>query len=119
MESQGILIESVYAFARHTRGRRLDDSGFQELERIFNVTIGARLGTHPGQWQDPDLGRNYVLIVIARIGEEAAKIAGALHSRHITGEILNRAADYVFRRERHLFLPDDDSPLCDGFFAGG
>lgn len=119
MDLNAVLVEAAFTFGKYADGRNLDSSGAEMFNRVFDLTVRTALARDPGQWKRKS-GRTYVLVAIARIAREAAKLAGS--RRVITGPILRRAADGFVTAARQKVNARvsvaEETPFCFAYQPG-
>jgi hypothetical protein len=107
MDTDGAFIEASYTLGRSSGGCQLSSDAARMFGRILQLTLAAGLANSPDLWESKETGRDYVLGVVARIGEEAARLAGK--NREITADMLRAASNRIIDRERERFgLPEPD-----------
>jgi hypothetical protein len=107
MDTDTALIEAVFAFAKHAGTGDLTEEAAHMVSRVFDLTVRAGIASSPEAWKEKEYGRTYVLSMMGRIGEEAARLAGS--GKDISGEIYGRAANIVIAEQRKRFgmpVPD-------------
>ena len=107
MDTDSVFIEASFTLGRTSGGCQLAPEGARMFRRVLDLTVAAGLANTPELWESKETGREYVLGVVARIGEEAARLAG--ETREITAEIVREAANRIIERERERFkIPAPD-----------
>lgn len=118
MDTDSVFIEASFMLGRSAGGCQLSSGAARMFGRILELTLAAGLANTPDLWESQETGRDYVLGVVARIGEEAARLAGK--DREITDDILRQASNRIIDRERERFglpLPDRNMVVSKFCFA--
>jgi hypothetical protein len=98
MDTDTALVEAAAVFGKRSGTAELTPDGARMFARIFDLTLRAGIANAPDVWESKDAGRTYALAMIARIAEDAAKMAG--NTNAITGEILQQAANRIIDEQR-------------------
>ena len=124
MDTESVFIEAAFMLGRHSGGCDLAPEGARMFARILDLTVRAGIADDPHVWESRETGRTYVLGVVARIGKEAARLAGK--GNEITAEVIRQASNAVIDEERQRFgLPAIDlagavlSKFCFAYVLSG
>jgi hypothetical protein len=101
VDSDSVFIEASFMLARHSGDCDLTPEAAAMFARILNLTLRAGLANSPDLWESRETGRTYVLGVVARIGEEAARLAGK--GGDISAEVIRQAANRIIAEQRERF----------------
>lgn len=118
MDTDSVFIEASFTLGRSAGGCQLSSEAARMFGRILDLTVAAGLANSPDLWESRETGRDYVLGVVARIGEEAASLAGK--NREITPDVIQKAASRIIDRERERFnipAPDRNAIVSKFCFA--
>ena len=110
MDTDSVFIEASFMLGRSSGGCQLNSDAARMFGRVLELTLAAGLATTDDLWASREKGRDYVLGVVARIGEEAARLAGK--DREITADIIREASNRIIDRERErLGMPRADRSI--------
>ncbi|HEX6617080.1 MAG TPA: hypothetical protein VF046_12325 [Gemmatimonadales bacterium] len=118
MDTDSVFVEASFTLGRSAGGCQLSSDAARMFGRILQLTLAAGIANTPDLWESRETGRDYVLGVVARIGEEAARLAGK--DREITADIIREASNRIIDRERERFglpRPDQSAILSKFCFA--
>lgn len=72
------------------------------FSRLFDLTIRPALANNPDQWESREAGRTYALEMVARISEEAARLAG--DKGQITADMIRDAGNRVIKEQESKYV---------------
>ena len=109
MDLDSILIECTFIFGKHAGKCDLTPNGARMLSRLFDLTIRPGIANSPDQWESREVGRTYALEMFARLGEDAARLAG--QGGDITDAMLHQAANKIIK-DQEIRFPTIVSKFC-------
>jgi hypothetical protein len=107
MNTDSVFIEAAFALGRHSGSCELTEDGAAMFARILDLTVRAGIANTPDLWASRETGRTYLLGVVARIAEEAERLAGK--GNEITADVIRQASNRLIDEQRErLGMPAPD-----------